>query len=109
MTHETFEKLLAQRLEKIKATLASKATEYATLDRLHNFSRAADITGETAAQVCIGFFVKHLVSLLDIVDETAEGNFAKLTRPILDEKIGDAINYLILLEAIFVQVAESQK
>ena len=43
--------------------------------------------------------LKHLASLFDLVDDMAE-----VVRPeryhLLDEKLGDSVNYLILLEAI---------
>lgn len=99
MKHEVFGELLRARFEKINAVLGNKAREYSSVcDRLHNFERSAKITGESRAQVCIGFFVKHLTSILDIVDSNAQG--VVHDDAVLDEKIGDAINYLILLEAI---------
>lgn len=96
MTHDDFGKMLVARIAKINGVLDSKAREYATGDdRLHNFKKAASITGETPAQVCVGFMVKHLVSVMDIVDQIANPSEA-----VIDEKIGDSINYLILLEAL---------
>jgi hypothetical protein len=109
MKHQDFDKLLERRLSLIKQTLASKATEYASYgegeDGLHNFRRSAAITGETPAQVCIGFFVKHMTSVLDIVEKEAKRN-SNLSEGMIDEKIGDAINYLILLEAILKEEIE---
>ena len=105
MKEAAFRKILDGRLEKIVGVLARKAGEYATDgDRLHNFHRAAEFTGETPSQVCVGFFLKHLVSVLDIVEECARHDYKKL--PLADEKIGDAINYLILLEALLTEMAE---
>ena len=99
MNREDFSRLLEERVGKIHAVLKNKAVEYAPGDdRLHNFKRAAKITGETPAQVCVGFMVKHLVSVLDIVDGLSKRNSIRME--IVDEKIGDAINYLILLEAL---------
>lgn len=99
MRPETFHELLKRRLSQIEAVLGKKAREYASAaDRLHNFKRSAAITGESPAQVCIGFFVKHLTSILDMVEANAE-NVVHLPE-VIDEKIGDAVNYLILLEAI---------
>lgn len=96
MTPAVFRELLEERLEKTRRVLDSKATEYAsTADRLHNFKRASAITGETPAQVCVGFMIKHLVSVIDMVDQIAPPSSEKI-----DEKIGDSINYLILLEGI---------
>ena len=102
MTHDDFNKLLLDRTNKTVNVLECKSKEYATSrDKLHNFKRSAAITGETPAQVCVGFFVKHMTSILDLVDAEARGG--QPTVAVLDEKIGDAINYLILLEAILVE------
>ena len=99
MRHETFDKLLKERLQKIESVLGTKAREYASAaDRLHNFKRSAAIMGESPSQVCIGFFVKHLTSVLDMVE--ANANSVVHEDAAIDEKVGDAINYLILLEAI---------
>ena len=52
------------------------------------------ISPETAL---IGMWTKHVVSIMDICD-----NIENKVPPveIIEEKIGDAINYLILLEAM---------
>ena len=99
MRTEAFLALLEQRIDKIRAVLASKAKEYATdADRLHNFKLAAQLTRETPPEALRGMLVKHWCSIMDIVDGV------KYNRPLslaqVDEKIGDAVNYLILLEAI---------
>ncbi len=102
MTHEEFDILLERRLSRIRNTLASKSREYATAaDRLQNFKKSATLIRETPAKVCVGFFVKHLTSILDMVDAASGGRIA--SKEVVDEKIGDAINYLILLEAILAE------
>lgn len=100
MTAEEFDKIMVRRLGLIEKTLASKAEEYAdSKDRLHNFKLAAAMQGITPAESARGMMVKHWVSVLDIVRQHALDG--KLPPPaLLDEKIGDAVNYLILLEAI---------
>lgn len=95
MKAEEFQDLLHRRIELTKSVLSVKASEYASAaDRFHNFKKAAAFTGETPAQVCIGFMMKHLVSVLDLVEATNP------SPEVIDEKIGDSINYLILLEGI---------
>lgn len=96
MDAEQFEIILESRLSSIKSVLSNKAKEYAIGDRLYNFKRAAEILRTTPQQALAGMFMKHLVSVLDLV----EGSITP-TEYIVNEKIGDAINYLILLEAIF--------
>jgi len=83
----------------IKIILGAKANEYARgQDRLHNFKRVALVKRCTPAEACIDGFCKHLVSILDMVDDLREGH--KSSIQLWEEKIGDAINYLILLEAL---------
>lgn len=96
MNSEQFDKILDWRIEAIRKTLSGKAKEYAIGDRLYNFKRAAKITSTTPQQALLGMFMKHLVSVLDLVEGGIEP-----TEYMVNEKIGDAINYLILLEAIF--------
>jgi hypothetical protein len=101
MNHKEFEILLEERFNKIRTVLANKNKEYASGDdKLHNFKRAGRMLGCTQEKALIGMWTKHIISILDIVDkwETCEAcpNVKQL-----DEKIGDAINYLILLEACF--------
>lgn len=99
MNQDCFNKIFTERIEKAYATLVAKGKEYApSQDRLHNFKRAAAITRQTPEQVCVGFMVKHLVSVLDLVDAEAAGT--KPSDAAIDEKIGDLFNYIILLEAL---------
>jgi len=95
-----FDRVLSDRLEKIKSILSEKAEEYAAdNDRYHNFNVAGRIRNESPESALIGMWMKHLVSVLDLVDWIEDAP-AKLTAEIIDEKIGDAINYLILLEGM---------
>ena len=102
MTNADFDTLLGERLAKIGSVLASKGQEYAsTTDRLHNFKRAADILRGSRFQACGAFMTKHLVSVFDLIEQRSRGVF--VDPALVDEKIGDAINYLILLEALFAE------
>lgn len=97
MTPTDFEEILQDRLDSIREILGNKAKEYATDgDRLHNFKVAAGIDGETQAEALWGMSKKHLVCIIDMVQGRLEP-----TPAMVDEKIGDMINYLILLEAVF--------
>ena len=96
MTNAEFNKLLNARIDKIKAVLEKKAGEYAQEeDRLYNFKVAADMSNVTPEISCWHFLTKHLVCVRDL----AYG-LLPAKPEIIDEKIGDAINYLILLEAL---------
>jgi hypothetical protein len=95
MNHEGFEHVFNRQIEQSREVLLKKAREYASdEDRLHNFKIAAALTQETPEQALWGFLVKHLVSLSDMI--VTERSYSEA---VWDEKIGDSINYLILLRA----------
>lgn len=95
MTYDDFEFLVKFRFTKCQETLVKKATEYATEDeRLANFKRGATLLNTTPAHIAMGYGLKHLISVIDMV----EGRLP-VTEEMIDEKFGDAINYLVLLEA----------
>jgi hypothetical protein len=100
MTHDEFNGILESRIEKIRETLGKKAQEYASYeDRLHNFKRAGEIGRTTSKDAWKGMWLKHVVSLLDMVmDDTLTRD--KYGIDVWEEKIGDTINYLILLEGL---------
>jgi len=111
MNVEKFNKLLEKRIEKTRAVLDSKNKEYASdIDKLHNFKRASGMLQCSPEKALVGMWTKHIISLLDIVDkinkeDVKNGNTlickpGDVTIPLVEEKIGDAINYLILLEAL---------
>ena len=107
MNDSDFSAVVQRRIKMILESLDVKAKEYARGDRLHNFKRAADLKQETPEKALIGFWTKHLVSLLDMVDDLDRGvnHPAKLW----DEKITDAVNYLVLLEALIVERGQRDK
>ena len=100
-----FDDVLKERLRKTESVLAAKAQEYATGEnRYHNFHRAAELLGCTPEQALMGMLAKHLVSVLDMVEVTAELGWRPWpSEDMIDEKIGDTINYLILLEGLLKQ------
>lgn len=102
MDQKTFDKILTNRIDAIRSTLESKAEEYAINDRLYNFKRAAEILRTTPARALAGIWMKHVVSVIDLIEGAVEP-----TEYLVNEKIGDSINYLILLEAIFLEAKES--
>ena len=98
MKSERFDSIVADRCDSIKSILASKAKEYAKGDRLHNFKVASAISNCTPERALKGMMMKHLVSVFDIIDDL-DKNIVP-TSELVDEKIGDLINYSILLEAL---------
>ena len=83
----------------MQETLGNKAKEYSRDgDRLHNFKIAARMNDVTQAQALWGMAMKHLVC----VDDMVKGRTVA-TKDVVDEKIGDMMNYLVLLEAVLTE------
>lgn len=96
MTPEDFNKMLGNRMTSMRKVLETKASEYGLLgDRHHNFKVAARFKNETPERALWGIAVKQLVSVVDMI----EGNL-RPTEKLVDEKIGDMVNYLVLLEGL---------
>lgn len=98
MNTETFDNIINEQLQTCKDVLISKAKEYATDDRLHNFKVAAAIQGCTPIKALAGMMAKHTVSIYDMCNGTGCGMVYTLAR--WEEKITDSINYLLLLKAL---------
>ena len=93
-----FEIVLQERIKKIQETLVEKAKQYQRNDdRYHNFRKAAASTGKPPEQCLWGFCLKHIVALDDYINDLPD---KRMPQEQWDEKIGDIINYLILLEAM---------
>lgn len=102
MNKNTFERVVEDTLDMCKAVLTRKSGEYSSSeDKLHNFDKAKDLMRcKTKEFALLGMLNKHLVSVIDIIER-----FEKIgelpTSNMIDEKIGDSINYFILLKACF--------
>lgn len=108
MDEKKFNEVLDSRLEKIKNVLAVKAKEYVrNEDRLHNFHVGARLEKKHPTEVLHGMMLKHYISYLDILKDVQEGKEVK--KAIVDEKIGDLINYLILQECIITESIEKKE
>ena len=95
MDRDHFSKLVENRIKASKDVLIIKEEEYSSeQDRLHNFKRAAAMTGCSTSQAIWGMMVKHLVSIWDMVMGKIPDD-----RDLMSEKFTDAHNYLYLLEA----------
>ena len=93
MTQEERDKIMQEMIDKCLRVLKAKAEGYSTdEDVLHNFRVAAGLQGCTVPQALVGMMTKHTVSVYDMV------NSGQAYAPdIWDEKIGDLMNYLLLL------------
>jgi len=104
MTREDFSKRVEKRIDLVRQTLLTKHKEYAKDDNVfRNFDEAAGGLSlhSTSAEVLWSYMTKHLVSIKDIVSDNVPVDNA-----VVSEKIGDVINYLILLEAMLNEKGE---
>lgn len=108
MKKEFFKKVLQETLETISETLGVKAMEYVrNNDAMHNFNTGAKMTGQIREKVLAGFALKHQISIADIRNDIEKGKLP--SKEVIDEKFGDAINYLILEKASILDRIEQQE
>lgn len=108
MDRKTFDRLIKDRNNKIVEILVNKGKEYSSpSDVLHNFNRTAQIANSTPERALWGMMLKHFTSVSDMVDKIDK--HIPPTQYLVDEKIGDLINYLILLEALMIERIENNK
>ena len=98
MKTEKFNTVLDNTVSRCIQTLGVKADEYATEDRLHNFKVAAELQKCTPITALTGMMAKHTVSVYDLIQRHEQGVAVPIE--MWDEKIGDSINYLLLLSAL---------
>ena len=100
MRAELFDQILEERMAKIKKVMLSKAEEYAEAggDRLHNFKFAGQRLSCSPERALIFMREKHEICIMDFLTAIDRGD--PIDAAIINEKIGDSINYLILLEAL---------
>jgi len=99
MAVKQFATALDNRIKTMEATLGQKALEYARNDdRLHNFNAASKMTGKIPEVCLMGMKLKHTVSIQDMITDIEDGKLPSIE--LVEEKIGDEINYLVLLEAM---------
>jgi len=98
MKPQDFKEIVEDTLTQAHNVLGVKAIEYVrNNDAMHNFNVGAKMTGQTREQVLYGMALKHHISISDIREDISQGKLP--TKVMVDEKFGDAINYLILEKA----------
>lgn len=99
MTIERFNEIVQQQLRKTADLLTVKGNEYASdVDRLAAFKLAADLQQISVPEALGGMLAKHIVSIYQMLHDASLYTDEKW-----DEKINDAINYLLLLKACIVE------
>lgn len=98
-----FNKVTREQVQRCLETLVIKGREYAPgQDRLEQFKASAESLGVTPKLALWGMLTKHLTSLMLMCKNDARDV------DMWTEKITDAINYLLLLNAL-VQEEENEK
>ena len=90
-----FEEIVNKQLDWCLEILGKKAKEYGAVDRLHNFKIAAGLQQVPKEQALVGMMTKHIVSIYDMGMSGKSFSYA-----LWNEKIGDSINYLLILRAL---------
>lgn len=103
MKTEQFNKLIEKQYKQCTDILVTKAKEYATEDRLHNFKVAADLQKTTPINALAGMLAKHTVSIYDMCRSDQ-----LYPEEMWNEKITDHINYLFLLKALVIEDMEER-
>jgi len=100
MTPENFDKMVLSMQDRSKKVFLSKKGYGTEIDRLSNFKRAGQLQKINAQSALRGMSGKHTISISDMVYDYEHG--IKPNPAELEEKIGDEINYLLLLRGLFV-------
>ena len=111
MTRKQFvEDVVQRRIKLIQDVLQTKNEEYAGQEDVFKaFTEALPLSfHDTKQAVAWEFMVKHLQSRKLIIEERAKTGKIP-DEKLLEEKIGDAINYLILIEGMFKEEYEPVK
>jgi hypothetical protein len=96
MNQEEFTYLVDKRLVHCKNVLNKKADDYASKkDRLHNFKLGAALIRQTPEQFAMELATKHIIAISDKLV-----NKEVMSAAFVTEKIGDVINYMLLIEAL---------
>jgi hypothetical protein len=108
MNNSEFNRIVQDRIRLIEKTLLLKQAEYADVnDVFRNFKNAGAHLKTTKEKALWGMAIKHLVSIEDMIEVIAIGRGYELDYEHVQEKIGDMINYLVLLEAMLTDEANS--
>lgn len=99
MNVNDYDFVVRQQMEKSLQTLMDKAREYGTTDLLHAFKQAAALQGITTRAALAGMMAKHTVSVYDMCHNVPQ----YYDMAVWEEKLGDHINYLLILKAVVVE------
>jgi hypothetical protein len=98
---ERFQKVLETRIEHMRETLSTKSAEYSSdSDKLENFKDAAAMLNTTPEYALWGMVTKHIIALQKFIHQLYSDEIVAVNYAQWDEKIGDIICYMVLLDAL---------
>jgi len=100
---ELFDSVVDQTLNSTRETLVVKGKEYRRDNNpFHNFDVGARKKNISREKVLDGFLLKHEISIEDLTNDLDKGILP--TESAVNEKFGDAIVYLIIKKAMFIDL-----
>jgi len=111
MKRNVFKKLVTDRITRCtELMLGPKQAEYSVNDDvLHNFKSAARMKNESPAMSLWGMWIKHVVSIQDMINKMNEDPNYVPTEKFCNDKFDDNINYTLILEAVVEERRNSLK
>lgn len=107
-TVKLFDSVVETTLQEIKQTLLIKGKEYRRNNNpFHNFEAGARKKNTTREKALDGMLLKHEISIDDLTDDLEKGILP--TEAVVNEKFGDALVYLIIKKAMFIDRIKNQK
>jgi len=97
--------------ERTSNVLQAKGDEYSyNLGAFENFEEGVSIgLANTREAIAWGYVTKHIQSVRALIREVDSGKEDHLTDKLIDEKFGDVINYMILIEAMLKEKVQTNK
>lgn len=106
MLYKDFETNSKELLDHCQKLLFSKGDEYGSdTDRLRNFKGSCSLMDCHPPMVCWWFALKHIDSISTMVKDIEKGKYP--TKEYLLEKIGDSLNYHILLYSTVLEMIQN--
>ena len=106
MNAARFDRIVEDRLAAAQVILTTAAEEYAhDSDRLANFKLISEITDNRISpeDVCLVYMLKHIIGISNYIAKREE------QRDSVGGRITDAINYLLIMEAILTEQADAKR
>ena len=97
MKNDEFNRIMQKRIDQVTSTMTTKSAEYTRTDRLENLKKIASLCQMTTEKATFTLVAKHIVALNEFIEDLDRGTVQPADR--WDEKIGDVIAYMLLLDA----------